>query len=335
MLLLVFALAHTSFQAGLGSDVRVGHWNVYWKALGDPAGRQAITTAIDTAAAISPFDFFSINEAAGPSGDDNASFPEWLGGSTAFGPTAGMQHMHGVSGHETIALLYQSRTWRPIWSTNGEFEKGRPYILAAFESLTGDGRKIFVLSAHTPHYPQTNSFPGQELASALLAGASATGSVVADVPLLIMGDFNEFGECSLPPDVKCTSIPETVLGPLAKWSPFWYHATSWAMAPLWNLTAIADAVPFNTTTCCTKWHEEAADWRHHFDHIYYSSRHLGVAVQPTFIPYTYPALSVQCETPACTGDSPPGGVKPEAQGSWHRGWQASFSFRGVSALVFA
>merc|ERR1712083_456269 len=99
------------------------------------------------------------------------------------------------------------------------------------------------------------------------------------------------------------------------------------MAPLWKLTSIADAVPFNTTTCCTKWHEGEDDWRHHFDHIFYSTTYFNIASHPTLIPYRYPTVNDSCATPACTGGSPPGRSKPTAQGSWHRGWQATFSLR--------
>lgn len=335
MWLSLFAVACVYMHFASGNNLHVGHWNVYWKALGDSQGRQAIIKAIDDAAGIMPFDFFSINEAAGPSGDGAASFPDWLNKSAAFGPSSDMLYMSGKSGHETIALLYHGTTWQPVWWKSGEFQHGRPYVLALFSPRSGSASKVWVVSAHTPHYPQTWSFPGQDLVAALNAGAGATKSDITDTPLIIMGDFNEFGECSLPPDIKCTSIPKTVLGPLAGWAPFWYHATSWAMAPLWNLTAIADAVPFNTTTCCTKWYEGEVDWRHHFDHIFYSTKHFTIATNPTLIPYTYPTVEDSCSTPACTGDNPPGGSRPQAQGSWHRGWQAAFNFHSEVSDLFA
>mmetsp|Transcript_95948 Transcript_95948/g.298766 ORF Transcript_95948/g.298766 Transcript_95948/m.298766 type:complete len:147 (+) Transcript_95948:680-1120(+) len=133
-----------------------------------------------------------------------------------------------------------------------------------------------------------------------------------------MGDFNEFGECSLPPDVKC--------------SKEWYRPAASGIAPLWDFLgaakgAVSAAIPFNTTTCCTKWEEGLSDWQHHFDKIFYSPRYWHVQKQPEFLKYTYPGISGSCTTPACTGDSPPGGKAPTAQGSWHRGWQVTFGFR--------
>ena len=49
------------------ASVRAGSWNVYYKALDDPAGQAAIIDTIDTSDAARPFDFFGVIEAQGVS----------------------------------------------------------------------------------------------------------------------------------------------------------------------------------------------------------------------------------------------------------------------------
>eukprot|EP00747_Dinoflagellata_sp_TGD_P168785 gnl/TRDRNA2_/TRDRNA2_196002_c0_seq1.p1 gnl/TRDRNA2_/TRDRNA2_196002_c0~~gnl/TRDRNA2_/TRDRNA2_196002_c0_seq1.p1 ORF type:complete len:330 (+),score=50.59 gnl/TRDRNA2_/TRDRNA2_196002_c0_seq1:60-1049(+) len=296
-------------------DIRLGHWNLYWKALDDPEGRKAIAAGIDGAAAAQPFDFFSLVEAAG----DTATFPGWLSASSSFGGRDSvMGHISGKSHHETIALMYNMQRWLPCWNTTGEMDAGRPFALGLFERLGKGGNwyRVFVLSAHFPHYPQTKSVPGQILADALREGYKATGNDPMSTPVIVLGDFNEFGECALPPHQDHCFHAR-------------YFNATMGIAPLWSYLgklAMRDAVPFNTTTCCTKWREGIDDWWHHFDKVIYSLKFLTVSKPLEMIPYKYPGIEGACDTPACTGAFPPHKTKPTAQGSWHRGWQASLSF---------
>lgn len=307
--------------AASGVEVKIGHWNVYWRALSDPQGRSAIVQSLDAAAASGPFDFLSLVEAQG---QNEGHFPEWLEASTALKAGAGMARLNGTSGYEVIALLYDERKWSAKYSSVGGMGSGRPYLLALFSSVAEPERFVWVLNVHTPHWPQVGAYrPGDTLVEAMRNASAATGRSVPADPLLAVGDWNEFGECSLPPKVRCANS--------------WYRPAAEGMKPLWDYLgegAMADAVPFNTTTCCTKWKEGANDWRHHFDKMFYSTRSWTVVKPAEFIKYAYPGLSGACDSPACIGDTPPGGVAPSVQGSWHRGWQVTYgSKEEVEAYV--
>jgi len=312
------ALVQVFFASAGACSVRVGHWNVYWRALDDAAGRRAIAKAVDAAAAAEPFDFFSVVEAAGSSAA--SSFPAWLEESKTFQADGDLNYISGKSGHETIALFYRPETWTKVYGVTGEFESGRPYALGLFKpnKPCNDSHALWVATAHLPHYPQTTTVPGQVFADALANASLSANAPIKDAPLVIVGDFNEFGECSLPPNSRCNNP--------------WYEPTRALIEPLWSYlgnSQVADAVPFNTTTCCTKWSQREvagggrfeADWRHHFDHMYFSSKHIS-ASPPSFINYSYPGT--ECADSACTGNKPE--QKTYAQGSWHRGWQATFRF---------
>jgi len=310
---------------GLGSagavgavDAKVGHWNVYWKALGDPLGRSALVQSLDAAAASRPFDFFSLVEAAGNTPE--AHFPTWLEASKAFGRAAGMHSVTSVSGFETVALLYHGPSWELLASNAGDMGWGRPYILGLFRRQNGLDF-VWVMSAHTPHL---GTRPGEPLASAFRDVASRSNRSALTDPFVIMGDFNEFGECSLPPELECTNP--------------WYKSAAEGIRPLWDyfgVGSVSAAVAYDVTTCCTKWKEGIPDWHHHFDKVYYSPKRLSVLSPPERLAYTYPGIAGACGTAACTGDSPPGGVAPTAQGSWHRGWQAAFAFEGPRSEAVA
>lgn len=308
-------------------SIRAGHWNVYWQALDDADGRQAILSAVDGAA--EPFDFFSVVEASGNS--EAGRFPTWTEGSSTFGAAGGLSYIAGKSGHETIALFYRSASWRKVYNATGEFESGRPYAIGLFEPsgscASTSGQAVWVVSAHLPHYPQTQTVPGQVLADALSRHAQASGRPVKGSALLLLGDFNEFGECTLPPEGKCTND--------------WYAPAKALIEPLWSYlgySEMADAVDFNTTTCCTKWSDAEkqsqkdkgwqADWRHHFDRLYFTPRFFSAST-PTFIDYTYPGVT-DCGD-ACTGNAPSNPTS--SQGSWHRGWQLTFTFADEQEVV--
>lgn len=307
--------------------MHVGHWNMYWRALDDTDGRHAIVEAVDSAAGVAPFDFFSAVEASGNSVE--GSFPTWLEESHTLGTTGELSYITGKSGHETIALFYRASSWTKVYGATGEFESGRPYAIGLFEPssacASAGGKAVWVLSVHFPHYPQTQ-LDGQAVADALAAHGEAAGASVQGAPLLLMGDFNEFGECTLPPEGKCPHD--------------WYAPTKALIDPLWKYLGygdISDAVPYGVATCCTKWSdaekqtEQAwqADWWHDFDRLYFSSRFLSASA-PAFIEYTYPGVG-SCNDPACTGNATPQATS--SQGSWHRGWQATFTFTDAQELV--
>lgn len=302
--------------------LQVAHWNLYWKALDDIQGRHAIVSSLDLAGSTSPFDFLSLVEATGSVA--SAQFPDWLNESSTLHSQSGMQNIFSKSGHEVVALLYRSNKWTPKWSEAGDLGKGRPYVVALFERLANlapgvPGKQLLILSAHLPHWPQSGLYrPGSTLAAALRNGSTAAGTTVRNIPFLIMGDFNEWGECSLPPDVKCTAAK--------------YKSAVWGMTPLWSYLgedSVQAAVSYASTTCCTKWAEGEKDWHHHFDRIFYSNKSLTLLSQPSVLPYRYPGTNGTCATATCTGDDPPGGVTPTAQGSWHRGWQANFGLQNI------
>jgi len=275
-----------------------------------------------------PFDFFSAVEASGNS--LAGVFPTWLEQSRALGMAGNMSYISGRSGHETIALFYQPALWTKIYGATGEFESGRPYAVGLFKPssacASAGGQLVWVLSAHLPHYPQTKLKPGQVLADALAGHAQAAGTPIVGAPLLLMGDFNEFGECTLPPEGKCTKD--------------WYAPAKALIEPLWQYLGygeIADAVPFGEATCCTKWSDLEkqtqrawqADWWHDFDRLFYSSRFFSAST-PTFIDYSYPGAGA-CQDAACTGNLTP--QSTSAQGSWHRGWRATFDFKDGQVLA--
>lgn len=317
----------------LGSQsIRIGHWNVYWKALNYIAGQEAVTVGIDAAVQHGgPFDFFSLLEASGSS--PSSAFPGWVERSETFKRDGLMKYLHGKSFHETIALFYRASHWEPIWSEVNQFARGRPFITALFKnrnaSTERDGsgfgpcaNAVWVVAAHLPHFTSRYGKPppttGAHMAGVLTKGASITGCEASAMPTIIVGDFNEFGECSVPPNhaarVHCRE-------------PGFYKAAK-TLLPLWDYfggAGVADAADATSATCCTKWHENVRnDWWHHYDHMYYTKAFLNVSKNASFIPYAYPGIP-SCTGIACTG--PFHGAPPRSQGSWHRGWQATFSPR--------
>lgn len=248
-------------------------------------------------------DFLSLIEAGG---DSNAGkFPGWL--NSSLGPTSPMRSLSGVSGEETIALLYSSSIWNVTYWFQSEFEQGRPFLVARFVGYAGV--VVWVVNVHLPHYPATACVPGMILAQALAKAAADTGDDPKNRPLVIMGDFNEFGACSLPPASQCTEAG--------------YVPTMSLMAPLWEFldvpqSGFSDQVRFGTVTCCTKWKEmDWSDWIYPYDHLFLSS-HFWFN-ETLFMPYAYPGTASPCTDPACVGNSPPQNIVPKAQGSWHRG----------------
>lgn len=303
--------------------IRVGHWNLYWKALDNTAGREAVLAGIDAATHQGgSFDFFSMLEASGSS----SPFPGWMQTSTTLKEDGPMKYLHGRSFHETIVLLYRAETWQPVWHRVGEFEAGRPFLLGLFKLRTSGaerrhaepyicGDAIWVVTAHLPHAsgrPRRQLKIGAVLAAALAKGSMITGCDASAMPTIIAGDFNEFGECSLPPRVQCREEG--------------FRVAARSMLPLWEYFGsgnVADAADSTSPTCCTKWHEAMKnDWFHHYDHLYFSSMFLNVSKPATFIPYSYPG-SGSCSSDACSGALR--GDAPASQGSWHRGWQVTFA----------
>lgn len=65
-------------------------------------------------------------------------------------PPPQMRSVSSKSEHETIGLFYRSPEWRLVWSTSGEFEPGRPHLLALLERAR-DGAALWTMAAHLPH----------------------------------------------------------------------------------------------------------------------------------------------------------------------------------------
>ena len=299
--------------AGPPPQVRVGVWNVYWRALNDPQGQAAIGNALNWAGA---FDAFALVEAAGSA--ESARFPKWVTRSAATFSN-NMSFVSTVSKYEHMAIFFREPTWECVWSQGGEFEPGRPFLVALLERRAG-GEPLWLVSVHMPHAQDRNpalATPGEMLVKSLAAGEQATGRAVG--PLIVLGDFNEYGECSHEDD-RCSS---EVFRPAMS-----------GMAALWrDQPSLRDVTPFGTTTCCTKWAEQQLDWFHHFDHVFTSFDVADGAAQ--LINYTYPGIRGECSTPACAGDSPPSGShflpSHKPQGSWHRGWELVFRLPSASA----
>merc|ERR1719272_20682 len=313
ILLAAVSVCAQAFGPSGSGSVRVGSWNVYYKALDDPLGQAAIIKTIDTADQEHPFDFFGVVEAQGDSPAGN--FSSWIQSSTAL---QRMTHVSGQSGYEIIALFYDAAHWKLNYSVVGEFESGRPYLIAQFLSATGT--PIWVTAVHLNHYflSYPNKIdpviPGKVLAEALQNASDATGADIATASTVMFGDWNEFEWADFEPPYKADAVAR--------------------MAPLWDgyfNGRMKDAVPPRTLSCCTKWaasdrfSTNYSEWRFEYDHVFYSDDLLPVPTPnlPTFLPYTYPGCAAACADAACTGEEPPLNTTATSQGSWHRAVHAT------------
>ena len=303
--------------------ITIGMWNVFWQALDDPLGQQAVSDALNNGGA---FDAFAILEAAG----SIAHHPAWVKASASrFVRIMGADaYVSGRSGHEQIAIWYRSTAWTLRWHALGEFEPGRPHLLVLLERKS-DEAQVWMMAVHLPHagYPGEPHPPvGHRISQAISAGLAANPSATAD-NLIILGDFNEFGECDA--SGRCSSES--------------FRDARSAFAPMYSdWPRLVDVTPFNLTTCCTKWHWEGApDWRHHFDHIWTS---LKADRPPELMPYSYPGRQADgldrpaCANAACTGDWPPGGRGNGkmllAHGTWHRGLKVQLRLQSPQAAQY-
>ena len=311
-----------------GVTARLASWNLYYKALDDPLGRRAILDALDAAgrggSGAGLFDFLATVEAAG----DTAAggFPAWAKGSKALGA---LTPLSTKSGYEALGLWYDASRWANTYEAKGEFESGRPYLLAHFSpKMAAASKGLWVVAVHLPHFLDSGggSGPkyGQVLADALAAAAAASGTPTDNVALV--GDWNEFqwedNPCAAPyykPNCRALAA--------ARMAPLWGDATG--KYPGYFRGAARDVVPPASTTCCTKWAagdrdtSGQAEWIFEFDHLFVVGD--GVRLAPgtgaaTVMPYAYPGVAAPCADDACTGENPPEGVTATAQGSWHRGW---------------
>jgi hypothetical protein len=298
-------------SAATTTPVHFGEWNVYWKALDDAAGRAAIVSAID--AYPFPFDFFTLVEAQGDT--PGGAFPDWTRGSSGLRQ---LTPITTVSQHETLALFYDAAKWTLTFNSSGYFDLGRPWLLANFADANS-GASLWAVAVHLPHFLDTTTSPGTILADALRAASAATGLPTTNV--ILAGDWNEF-QWEDNPCIKPFYPPDCRAQAKAR------------MADLWDGLFHGDARDLalnHTITCCTKW--AAADrhttsyeeWRFEYDHVFATSTlnlpPPGVVANPVaLIPYVYPGTAAPCDTPACTGEDPPGNVTATSQGSWHRGW---------------
>merc|ERR1719436_287324 len=55
---------------------------------------------------------------------------------------------------------------------------------------------IWIVNVHMPHYSENCVPMGKIIADALSDGSKITGCDATAIPTIIMGDFNEFGECA-------------------------------------------------------------------------------------------------------------------------------------------
>lgn len=317
-----------AFGPGSSGELRVGSWNVLYKALDDAAGQAAIIKTMDTADAARNFDFFGVVEAQGDSKAGN--FSSWITHSSMLQRLA---HVSGASGYEVIALFYDAAHWTANYTLTGEFEPGRPYLLAQFLSTAQARETIWVMVVHLNHYflryPDKIDpvYPGSVMANAMANASRLTGDDIARSSVVMVGDFNEF-----------------------EWADFEapYKADAQRrMAPLWDgyfSGRMRDAVPPRTVSCCTKWaaadrtEDTFADWRFEYDHVFYSANlehvaEAGPAAKGPFLEYAYPGLAGACADAACTGEDPPGNVTALHQGSWHRAVHAVLSSKASVAPV--
>jgi len=330
--------------------LRVMSWNVYWKALDDAHGQAAIVNAIDSAdqSGDVKYSFAAIIEASGDTPAGNVA--NWSQSSATL---SAMKSVAYRSGYEDVAIFFDAARWELIGEPfGGAFETGRPFLLAQFaekqtQAKTGEpsslaqkkGTKqravtnastvktVWVLAVHLNHFflnpPALDPVePGKVLASFLANVSSATGVSLAadDVPLLMMGDWNEYMWADFPQPYRATAATD--------------------MFHLWVgylLGKMSDAVPPRTTSCCTKWSRAdratRSEWIFQYDHIFFS--HSALQLTPSgwnasgatapFLPYVYPGTAATCADPACTGQDPPKNQSTVMQGSWHRGVEATFA----------
>ena len=300
-----------SASLAVSTPLHVGEWNVYWKALDDPAGRAAITYAIDS----NPhaYDFFTVVEASGDT--PGGAFPDWTRASKHL---SNMEPIATVSQHETLALFFDATKWTLTYNSSGYFDPGRPWLLAHF-AAAGSGASLWVVSVHLPHFLDTKTAPGSILAAALHAASAATGLPMTNV--IAAGDWNEFewedNPCRrpfYPQDCRAQAKAR--------------------MAGLWDDFLRGDARDLainHTISCCTKWAPSDRhttpyhEWSFEYDHVFAASSIRlpppGVVANPVaLIPYVYPGTAAPCADPACMGEDPPQNVTATSQGSWHRGW---------------
>ena len=174
------------------------------------------------------------------------------------------------------------------------------------------------------------------MASAFANASQGKEKPISKSPVVIMGDCRCC--CSLLRLLICFALAVNEYMWPAFPEPYKTGAVK-NMKPLWTDYfdgTMQDAVPFNTTSCCTKW--AAADrfstnydeWRFVYDHIFYSHGNGTLSMRtklPAFLPYQYPGVSGKCSDSACTGEDPPGNVTATHQGSWHRGVQAELQLQ--------
>ena len=165
--------------------LRLLEWNVYYKALDDEYGRAAITSSIDATG--SPLDFVVLAEAAGdtPAG----ALAAWPHSSRAL---TALTSLNATSRFETLAIFYDADRWSATHLAHGDFEPGRPYMLAHFEhtSDAAPGASLWVVLVHLPHFLDTKVSPGAILANALKSAAATSGKAVDNI--VLAGDWNEF-----------------------------------------------------------------------------------------------------------------------------------------------
>lgn len=290
------------------TSMRLVEWNVYWGALDDAFGRVAITAALD---GVATADFAAIVEAEGDTPE--GKLQSWSAPSKLL---SALKPLTTHSGHETLALYYNTSAWKSTYSVGGAFTPGRPWLLARFEAAAGGSEPIWIMAVHFPHFLDTPISPGASIAAALDAASKATGGgLTPSSNLVFMGDFNEFewedNPCPrpfYPPDCRAQAA--------ARMAPLWQG---------WLKGSARDVATNHTTTCCTKWAPKDRhttsyrEWRFEYDHVFVSGEAFARG-SSRLIPYAYPGTSGACADEACTGEDPPRNVTALHQGSWHRGW---------------
>ena len=269
-------------------------------------GRAAIISTIDTADSAQPFDFFGVVEAAGDSPAGNYS--AWSQRSAAL---RRLESVTSRSKYEIMAIAYDAAKWELNYSLAGEFEPGRPYLVAQFLPQAGGVPAACRAAVGPVPPPCTPAVVQRGLAVGCTADEVRTLCAGTAPVWVVAVHLNHYFLTSFHPPHVDAVIPGAVLAKalsdasaatgadiaagsvimFGDWNEFeWADFTDPGgfpncrkdaqarMAPLWDgyfSGRMSDAVSPRTVSCCTKWaagdRDPYPEWRFEYDHIFHSS----------------------------------------------------------------